>query len=148
VAALRPAAAALALTLAACGRAEWREADARLNEAASAARAAGFVPMAGPHNSFGAFTAADSTVWRTHLEAHQPYVLVAACTAGCGALDFSLREPHGGLVGADTTAAPTPRLAFTAPEEGDYRVTLRWGAGAAPSCRWVVQVYAQRPAAR
>jgi hypothetical protein len=134
-------AAIVALTFAGCGQAAWREADANLNAAAGAARADGFAPMAGPHNTFGDFTAAGETAWRTHLEAHQAYVLVAACTAGCAALDFTVYEPHGAALGTDTSAAPTPRLAFTAPEEGDYRVVFRFGRCGAARCRWVAQAY-------
>ena len=133
-----------AALLAACGRAGWRDADTRLNEAAAAARAAGFMPLAGPHNTFGAFTAPDSATWRVHLEAHQPYVIVAACTPGCDSLGFALLEPHGSEVGRDTTAGPAGRLAITPGEEGDYRLVLSLGACAASPCRWVAQVYGKR----
>jgi len=128
-----------------CGRAEWREADANLNAAAQAARADGFVPMAGPHNTFGDFAGRGAVAWRVHLEAHQPYFLAAACTNGCDTLDFDIREPHGGNFAADTSAGPAPRLLFTAPEEGDYRVTFRYGTCGTDRCRWVAQLY-DRPA--
>lgn len=128
----------------ACGREQWREADSKMNQAAEAARTLGFVPMSGPHNSFGAFATADSVSWRVHLEAHQPYFIAAACTAGCDSLEFAVREPHGAEVARDTTAGPTPRLLFLATEEGDYTVAIHHGRCTEPKCRYVAQIYSRR----
>jgi hypothetical protein len=133
-----------ALGLAGCGGTAWRDAYTRLAQSDSAARAAGFRPLSGPHNTFGLFNRAGSERWRVHLEAHQSYFLAAACTSGCDSLDFEIAEPHGALIARDTTAGPTPRLELAAPEEGDYQVTFTWGACHSPArCRWVAQVYAK-----
>jgi hypothetical protein len=126
-----------------CGSAQWREADARLNAAAQSARASGYAPLPGPHNTFGDFASAGTITWRTHLEAQRSYFIAAACSSGCDTLDFSLAEPQGRQLAADTTAGPTPRLMFTTPEEGDYHVTFRFGHCAVERCRWVAQVYAR-----
>ena len=126
-----------------CSRAGWREADAKMNQAAQAARAAGFEPMAGPHNTFGAFTSPGRTNWRVHLEAHSVYFLAAACT-GCDVLDFTINEPHGATIGEDTTQAPTPRLTFEAPEEGDYHVLFDYERCTAAPCHWVAQLYEKK----
>lgn len=133
------------LLVAGCGRAEWREADARLTAAAEAARADGFVPLAGPHNTFGDFASRGEVAWRVHLEAHQPYFIAAACSPGCDTLDFTVAEPHGAELARDTSAGATPRLVLQAPEEGDYRVTFQYGRCAVERCRWVAQVYERRP---
>ena len=137
----------LCIVLAGCGGAAWRDAYTRLAQSDSAARAAGYRPLSGPHNTFGIFDRAGSERWRVHLEAHQPYFIAAACTSGCDSLEFEVAEPHGASLAKDTTAGPTPRLELTAPEEGDYAVTFSWGRCAtAARCRWVAQVYA-RPGA-
>jgi len=125
-----------------CGGAAWRDAYSRLAQSDSAARAAGYRPMSGPHNTFGIFNRAGSEHWRVHLEAHQPYFIAAACTSGCDSLGFDIAEPHGALLARDTTAGPTPRYEITAPEEGDYTVTVSWGRCRSDArCRWVAQVY-------
>ena len=124
-----------------CGRAQWRDADTKLNAAAETARAAGFQPLSGPHNTFGMFTAAGDSEWRVHLEAHQQYFLAAACTTGCDSIAFTVREPHGDLVGTDTSGGPIARLQLTTTEEGDYRVWFTHGGCTRQDCRWVAQVY-------
>lgn len=136
----RAAVIALALASAACGREQWREADAHLNTAAQDARNAGFQPMSGPHNTFGDFTSRGEVPWRVHLEAHQDYFIAATCTAGCDTLDFTVAEPHGAQA-ADTSSGGVARLMLQAPEEGDYRITFRYGMCAVAKCRWVAQVY-------
>ena len=129
----------------ACGREQWREADTKLNEAAQAARDSGFVPLAGPHNTFGTFRDSGSAAWRVHLEAHTPYFIAAACTAGCTDLHFAIREPHGETVATDSAAASAaPRLLFTAAEEGDYQVAIQYGRCTADACRYVAQIYSKR----
>ncbi len=124
-----------------CGREQWREADARLNTAAQAAREQGYAPLSGPHNTFGDFASAGSVTWRTHLDAGRRYFIAAACTTGCDTLDFTLDEPAGRRIAADTTQGPTPRPMFVSPEEGDYHVNFRFGRCLAEHCRWVAQVY-------
>jgi len=138
------AATVLAL-LASCGRAEWHEADARLNLAATAAREEGYAPMRGPHNTFGTFSDAGSATWRVHLEPHQSYFLAAACAASCDSLNFSIVDSNHDEAFADTSAGPAPRLVFT-PVEGNLRVTFSHGPCHSGRCRWIAQVY-QRPAA-
>ena len=133
----------LALAAAACGREQWREADAHLNTASQDARDSGFAPMSGPHNTFGDFTSHGEVPWRVHLEAHQPYFIAAVCTSGCDTLDFTVTEPHGSPLAADTGSGGVARLLLQAPEEGDYRVTFRYGKCAVAKCRWVAQVYAK-----
>lgn len=142
---MRRAAALLLLAAVACGRAQWREADEHLNAAAQDARSAGFEPMAGAHNTFGDFSSHGEVPWRVHLEAHQSYFIAAACTSGCDTLDFTVAEPHGAQLAADTSSGPVARLTLDAPEEGDYRFTFRYGHCAVAKCRWVAQVYARRP---
>lgn len=134
----------LSAVLAGCGGAAWRDAYTRLARSDSAARAAGYRPLSGPHNTFGLFNRAGGERWRVHLEAHQPYFIAAACTSGCDSLEFEVAEPHGALLARDTTAGPTPRLEITAPEAGDYAVTFSWGRCRSDArCRWVAQVYAK-----
>lgn len=133
----------LAAAVAGCGREAWRDADARLLTAAGAARASGYEPLVGPHNTFGEFASSGEVAWRVHLEAHQSYFFAAACTAGCDALDFSVAEPHGAVITHDTTTGPTPRLLLEAPEEGDYRITFRYGRCSLDRCYWVAQVYSR-----
>jgi hypothetical protein len=132
--------------LVSCGRTQWREADARLFAATQAARTQGYVPLSGPHNTFGDFASAGSVAWRTHLDEHTTYFVAAACTEGCDTLDFVIAEPQGHELSADTSAGPAPRLMFTTPEEGDYRVTFRFGHCRTERCRWVAQVYAKTTA--
>ena len=136
---------ALVPAVLACGRAQWREADANLNAAAAAARADGFEPMNGQHNTFGAFTDSGSTTWRVHLTPRQPYFIAAACTAGCDALDFTIANSNATESFADTSAGPTPRLVFT-PGEGNLRVTISHGPCHGGRCRWIAQIYT-RPTA-
>ena len=132
---------ACALLAIGCGRTQWREADEHLNAAAQAAKAQGYIPLSGPHNTFGDFASAGAVTWRTHLDAGRRYFIAAACTAGCDTLDFTLDEPAGRRIAADTTQGPTPRLMFVSPEEGDYHVNFRFGHCLAEHCRWVAQVY-------
>ena len=132
-------------SLASCGRAQWREADANLNAAAAAARADGFEPMNGQHNTFGAFTDSGSTTWRVHLTPRQPYFVAAACTAGCDALDFTIVDSDATEAFADTSAGAAPRLLFT-PAQGNLRITFRHDRCIGGRCRWIAQVYA-RPTA-
>lgn len=134
----------LIVAVAACGRAEWREADERLNASVQDARGAGFEPLAGPYNTFGAFREAGTTSWRVHLEAHADYVIAAACTTGCDSLGFELAEPHGTTVATDSAAGPLARADYSATEEGDFTVTFTYGACAVERCRWVAQVYSRR----
>lgn len=141
---VRPCVLCVLCVLVSCGREQWKEADEKLNSAAAAARGLGFEPMSGPHNAFGSFTAPGSEPWRVHLEAHQPYYIGAACTAGCDSLGFVIKEPHGAQVAADTTAGPTPRLEFTTTEEGDYSIEIQYGACSQPKCRWIAQIYTRR----
>jgi hypothetical protein len=129
--------------LAGCGRAEWREADARLNEAAQAARADGFSPMSGPHNTFGTFKDSGTVKWRVHLEAHESYFIAAGCTTACESLHFDIREPHGEMVATDTATGPSPRVAFTPPEEGDFQILIHHGRCTGDECRFVAQVYSK-----
>jgi hypothetical protein len=124
-----------------CGRAQWRDADARLNEAVKDARAAGYQPLAGPHNTFGAFTAAGESEWRVQLEAHASYFLAAACTAGCDSLAFVVRDPHGAMIGADTSGGPIGRLQLTTAAAGDFSIRFAHGRCAEAGCRWVAQLY-------
>jgi hypothetical protein len=131
----------LAALLAGCGAAEWRDADARLTAAVAAARGQGYAPLAGPHNAFLAFNASGARVMTVQLRKGRPYLVAAACTAGCTTLDFDVTGPGNRTVGADTSAGTTPRLAFTAPVAGPYRISITWGTCRAASCRWVAQVY-------
>jgi hypothetical protein len=128
----------------ACGRADWHQADERLNFAAEAAREDGFMPMRGPHNSFGTFSNSGSTTWRVHVEPNQPYFLAAACAPSCSNLDFTVVEANDSAF-ADTSAGPAPRLVFT-PSEGNLRVTISHGPCQSGRCRWIAQVYT-RPTA-
>src|SRR5258708_24076883 len=105
-------------SLSACGGAAWRDAYSRLAQTDSAARAAGYKPLSGPHNTFGVFNHAGSERWRVHLEAHQPYFIAAACTSGCDSLAFEVKEPHGAQIARDTAAGAAARLAPPAPAEG------------------------------
>jgi hypothetical protein len=128
-----------------CGRADWHQADERLNFAADAAREDGFVPMRGPHNSFGTFSDAGSTTWRVHVDPRQPYFLAAACAPACDSLNFSIVDANHHEAFADTSAGPAPRLAFT-PIEGNLRVTITHGPCHTGRCRWIAQVYERRTA--
>lgn len=128
-----------------CGRAEWHEADARLNMAATAAREDGFIPMNGPHNTFGTFHDSGSTTWRVHLEPRQPYFVAAACAPSCGSLDFRIVDSNHDEAFVDSSAGPAPRLVFT-PVEGNLRFTFTYGPCQSSRCRWVAQVYQRRPA--
>lgn len=136
---------ASALLLVGCGRAEWHQADERLNFAAQAAREDGFAPMRGPHNTFGTFTDSGSTTWRVHLEPRQEYFLAAACAASCDSLNFRLTDSNNDEAFADTSVGPAPRLVFT-PVEGNLRVTFTHGSCHSGRCRWIGQVYARRSA--
>lgn len=141
---MRRVALALLSFAAACGRAEWREADTRLASAAQAAREQGFVPLSGPHNTFGDFASHGEVAWRVSLDSGRSYFLAAACTTGCDTLDFSIADPRGGELARDSSAGNAPRLVFTPPVEGDYRVTFRYGACTAERCRWIAQLYDRR----
>ena len=134
----------LLLLTAGCGHAEWREADTRLASAAQAARDLGFVPMSGPNNTFGDFASHGEVAWRVSLDPGRSYFLAAACTTGCATLDFSIADPRGGELARDSSAGTAPRLVFTPPVEGDYRVTFRYGACSAERCRWIAQLYDRR----
>ena len=138
-------AALVAILLASCGRAEWHQADERLNFAAQAAREGGFVPMPGPHNAFGTFSDSGSTTWRLHVEPGQPYFLAAACAPSCDRLDFAIADSTGAAALADTSAGPAPRLEFT-PANGDLSVTVTHGPCHSGRCRWIAQVYQRRSA--
>jgi len=129
--------------LVSCGRAEWHQADARLNLAAMAAREDGFIPMPGPHNTFGTFSSAGSSTWRVHLEPRQEYFLAAACAASCDSLDFQIVDSNHAEVFNDTTAGPAPRLMFM-PIEGNLRITFTHGPCHSGRCRWIAQVYERR----
>ena len=133
------------LLTAACGRAEWREADTRLGAAAQAARDQGFVPLSGPNNTFGDFASHGEVVWRVNLDAGRTYFLAASCTTGCDTLDFDITDQRGSEMARDTSSGSSPRLVFTPPADGDYRVTFHYGSCAAERCRWIAQVYEQRP---
>jgi hypothetical protein len=129
-----------------CGRADWHLADERLNLAVGAAREDGFVPMRGPHNTFGTFSDAGSQTWRVHLDPHQPYFLAAACAPSCDSLNFQITDSNHDEVFADTSAGPTPRLMFT-PIEGNLRVTFTHGPCLGGGrCRWIAQLYERRTA--
>ena len=129
----------------ACGRAEWHQADERLNFAAQAAREDGFVPMRGPHNTFATFSDSGTTTWRVQLEPHQAYFITAACAPACGSLDFTIAESDSGATVADTSAGPAPRLVYT-PERGSLVLRFRHGPCASGRCRWIAQVYERRTA--
>jgi hypothetical protein len=138
----RAAAALLAVALlAGCGAAQWKEADARLNAAAAAARAAGYRPMAGPHNTFGAFRRAGSEVWRVRLAGGRPAFIASGCTEGCTSLDFEVADSAGAVHAADTSQGTTPRLEIVPADSGVYLVTFRYGPCRTRGCRWVAQVY-------
>ena len=134
----------LAGVTAACGTGQWREADARMNETAQAARAAGFRPMAGAHNTFGVFTAAGSTTWRVRLDAARQSFIAAGCTAGCTSLDMSVADSSGAPVASATSPAAAPALLLGARPSGLYLVTFRHGSCRMRECRWVAQVWEKR----
>ena len=111
----------------ACGRAQWREADTRLNARRGAGPFGRLRTTRGPPQHLRRLRLGG----HGHL-AHAPRgaaVLLhrRGCSSGCDTLDFSLAEPQGRQLAADTTAGPTPRLTFTTPEEGDYHVTFHFG---------------------
>jgi len=134
--------AVLALALAACGRAQWREVDARLQEAAAPARAAGYAPLAGRNNEFGAFADSAATHWTLALDSGRSYYLAAACSGPCRAVDLAIDLEGGTGLVRDSSARTDARLSFIAPRTGSYPVTLRIAACAGGTCRWAAQLYA------
>ena len=138
----RRAAALLALALlAACGRTQWREVDARLRRVSERARHSGYAPLAGRNNEFGAFTDSGTAHWTVTLDPGRPYFLAAACTARCRGLDLAITLPDGTLLGQDSSGAPDARVLFLAPLEGTYPVRLRYAGCSSGTCRWAAQLY-------
>lgn len=131
------------LAPAACGGGQWREVDARLNDAAAPVRAQGFAPLSGPFNDFGAFTDSLRYGWEVALDSGQTYVIGAACTAECTALDAAVAAPSGERVAADSAAGPEPFVRLTAAARGTYTVALAGRCRPAARCRWASQVYAR-----
>ena len=130
----------LAALAAGCGAGEWKEADARMNEAAATARAQGFHPMAGPHNTFGVFASAGSHTWRVRLEA-RPSFIAAGCTSGCTSLEFTVADSTGAQVAGTTSGNAAPTLAFEPRQAGTMLIRFRYGSCRARECRWVAQVW-------
>lgn len=136
----RALAALLAALAAGCGAGAWKEADARMQEAASAARAEGFRPMAGAHNTFGVFTAAGSQAWRVRLEA-RPAFIAAGCTSGCTSLEFDVADSTGARAALTASGNAAPALLFAPHSPGAWVVTFRYGGCRTRECRWVAQVW-------
>lgn len=134
----------LAALAAGCGAGGWKEADARMNEAASAARADGFRPMAGPHNTFGVFTAAGSHSWRVRLDGTRPVFIAAGCTAGCTSLDFAVADSTGAQLAGTTSGNAAPITTIEPRAAGPYVITFRFGTCRLRECRWVAQLYQRR----
>lgn len=126
---------------AACGGAQWREADDRLNRAVAGARAEGFAPLAGPYNNYGTFELAFTQSWTITLDSGVSYLVGAACSDGCEGLDAAIRGHGGEIVARDTTDTPVPLVRLTPPASGTYTVDLVGKCAAGTRCRWVVQVY-------
>jgi hypothetical protein len=112
-----------------------------MSEAAREARAAGFRPMAGPHNTFGVFTAPGHQTWRVRLDGARSVFVVAGCTAGCTSLDFAVADSTGAALATDTSAGAAPRLELVPPASGPYLVTFRYGPCSTRECRWVAQAH-------
>ena len=142
----RCAAAVLAaLALASCGRGQWREVDARLQQASAPARAAGFAPLPGRNNEFGAFTDSATARWSLDLVEDRPYYLAAACTEGCRGMDLEITLLDGGrTLARDSGGRTDARLSFVAVRSGAHPVRLRVAGCSEGTCRWAAQLYAGR----
>lgn len=132
---------ALLAFLAACTGDTWRALDAQLQAASAETRRAGFAPPSGPYNDFGSFTDSLVRAWPVALDSGTAYVVGAVCSEHCTALDAAVAAPGGAALVADTTAAPAPFVAFTAPAAGRY--TVRLSGRCRGTCWWVAQVYAR-----
>lgn len=139
----RALAALLAALAAGCGAGAWKEADARMNEAAAGARARGFRPMAGAHNTFGVFTSAGSQAWRVRLQA-RPAFIAAGCTSGCTSLEFVVTDSSGTQIAGTRSGNAAPTLALEPRPAGTLLVTFRYGSCRTRECRWVAQAYERR----
>jgi len=133
-----------ALALASCGRGQWREVDARLQQASAPARAAGFAPLPGRNNEFGAFTDSATARWSLDLVEDRPYYLAAACTEGCRGMDFEITLLDGTTLARDSSDRTDARLSFVAVRSGAHPVRLRVAGCSEGTCRWAAQLYAGR----
>ena len=115
----------------ACGADQWRELDARLNQAAEPARREGFAPLSGPYNQFGAALGDWRQAWRVPLDSGVAYLIGAACTDDCSGL---------GVAVGDSGAAPW--LRFTPPRTDTFTVAVSGRCAEGARCRWIAQVYA------
>lgn len=136
--------AAVALAVTACGGGQWREVDARLNDAAQSVRAEGYAPLSGPYNDFGSFQGSTVYRWRVQLDSGVSYAVGAACSAWCEALVMTVRGPDSSIVARDTAEHQTrPLVRLVAPVSGTYTALLEGRCAGADECRWVSQVYAR-----
>ena len=141
---MRPRATALAVvTLTACGGGQWREADARLQEASAPARAAGLAPLSGRNNEFGTFTDSGTVRWTLALERGRSYFLAAVCTEGCRGLDLEVTLPDGMLLGRDSSGGAVAALSFESPSTGNHPVRMSVAGCSQDTCRWAAQLYSR-----
>ncbi len=127
-------------SLPACSSGQWREADTRLEAVTAQVRRAGFQPLSGPYNTFGAFQDSLTSAWSVELDSATAYVVGAACTAGCDSVALGVLEPAARV---DSAGTGHPVLAFTTRRGGTYTIMLRGhcAGGVGARCRWVAQVY-------
>jgi len=142
---MRRSAVLLACILASCGRREWREVDARLQGAAAPARAAGYAPLAGHNNEFGAFSDSMTARWTLTLDSARSYYLAAACSGPCRDVDLTIDLAAGTGLVRDSSARTDARLSFIAQRSGARPVTLHIGGCADGTCRWAAQLYTTEP---
>lgn len=135
----------LLAALAACASGKWREADARLESETAAARSAGYQPMSGPYNTFGAFTDSLATAWAVQLDSNTTYVIGVACTAACSGMSAAVAVPGAPPDSARTGASV---LTVTTRAAGAYAVSVTARCAAGARCWWVGQVYQRGVAGR
>jgi hypothetical protein len=144
---MRIAMVVLGCLLAGCGREQWRAVDARLQDAAAAARDAGLEPLSGRNNEFGTFDSSATGQWTLTLDSGRTYFLAAACAPECGGVDLEIDLPDGTGLVRDSSARQDARLSFVARQSGEHAVRLAVARCVGGGCRWAAQLYAA-PAAR
>jgi len=81
--------------------------------------------------------------YQIQLQGGVSYVIQGACDQDCNDFDLRIFDPNGNQLDEDIATDDWPRLTFTAPNTGTYRLlAMMPGCNTSP-CYWGAQIYRQ-----
>lgn len=105
-------------------RADFERMVVRGLDQSAARNAPGFNRVAGAPDHFVTLSDEGRADWHVQLRGGVFYRVVGTCGDGCSDLDLEVYDPRGRRLDSHAASDKWPELAFTASDDGDYRVRI------------------------